>query len=126
MAKCEERAGFLFSHACDERVADSCSGCSKSICQLHSHLEGGTLICSSCVKKSYRKERRHSQRQGGSYRSRHRHSPFFYHDHYHGYGYYHVGHWGSHHLDRNDFTEADAESLTGDASEGFEDDVGGS
>jgi len=126
MATCEERAGFLFSHACKERVAVDCKACKKSICEAHSHLQEGGIICSSCAKKTERKERRQSERSGRSYQSSYRRSPYFYHDHYHGYGYYGAGYWGAHHIDRNDFTEADAESLTGDATEGFEDDVGGS
>jgi hypothetical protein len=134
MATCEERAGFLFSHACNERVADQCKNCSKGICQTHTHLQAGTVVCSSCAKKLDRKEQKQSasnekgasERSDRRYRSHHRRSPYFYHNHYYGYGYYGAGYWGSHHMDRNDFTEADAESLTGDANEGFEGDVGGS
>lgn len=128
MAACKERAGFLFSHRCDEPAVERCSQCQASVCQAHTHLLAGSMICSSCAKKSDRKERRAHRGDHDDYHSRYRGSPYFYGSSYYGYGYgyYGAGHWGSRHMDRHDFTEADAGSLTGDAGEGFEDDVGGS
>jgi hypothetical protein len=47
---------------------------------------------------------------------------YFYGGYYYGYGYY-GGHHSSIHNDPNDFTEADAESLTNEADEDFENDM---
>lgn len=135
MAKCEERAGFLFSHQCHEPVSERCTTCSKGICQAHAHPEAGGLICSSCAKGTSRREQRANRRRSGgrhhhddSYHhdSFHHHSPYLYGGAYYGYGHYGHGYWGSHHMHRNDFTEADGQNLSGGATEGFEDDVGGS
>jgi len=129
MATCSERAGFLFSHACRDAATETCSRCSKGICEAHTHPQAGTLICSSCAKGDTRREQR-TMRRGDRVRhdrSHHYHkSPYLYGGAYYGYGHYGYGYWGSHHMHRDDFTEADAQSLSGDASEGFEDDIGGS
>ena len=132
MAKCEERSGFLFSHQCHEPVSERCTKCSKDICQAHAHPEAGGLICSSCAKGTSRREQRANRRSGRGHDRHHRDryyndSPFLYGGAYYGgYGYYGHGYWGSRHMHRNDFTEADGENLSGGATEGFEDDVGGS
>ena len=133
MAKCEERSGFLFAHDCHEPVVESCATCNKAICQVHSHPQSGGLVCSTCAKGAARQkpssQAAKSSRRDRTTRDRHYHdSPFLYGSAYYGYGYGHYGHgyWGSRHMNRDDFTEADGESLSGGAGEGFEDDVGGS
>ena len=129
MATCQERSGFLFSHACRENASETCARCSKVICEAHAHPEAGALICSTCAKGDARREQRSNHRRsGGKYRHHdyYHDSPYLYGGGYYGYGHYGYGYWGSSHMHRDDFTEADAQSLGGDASEGFEDDIGGS
>lgn len=138
MARCEERSGFLFAHDCEEPVAERCSTCNKSVCQSHAHPAAGGLQCTSCAKAAGSKasvaQPPRGQAQGnraGRRRDRHdddfwHSSPYLYGGAYYGYGHYGHGYWGSRHMHRDDFTEADGQSLSGGAGEGFEDDIGGS
>ena len=129
MSNCEERAGFLFSHACQELSTDQCGDCQKAICQTHSHSAQGRLICTTCAKQENKRSSRLETDQPRSARGSstpYWNSPFFYDGYYHGYGRYHSGYWGSGHLGRDDFTEADAHSLSDGGGEGFEQDLGGS
>ena len=142
MARCQERAGFLFAHDCDEPVSERCGTCNKAVCKAHAHPGAGGLLCSSCAKvaarraphdpgqigqaqqrQANREDRRTPRREHQAY---HDDSPYLYGGAYYGYGHYGHGYWGSDHMNRSDFTEADGSSLSGGSGEGFEDDVGGS
>ena len=115
---CNEKAGFLFSHACDRIPEGRCGRCSKPICSKHTRDTSDGAVCTSCGKKKRR------SRSADYYDD-----PYYYgHHYYHGYGYYRSG-WGSSHYaeahgyDPQDFTEADAESLGHSGDEGFESDM---
>ncbi|MFH1747791.1 MAG: hypothetical protein ABIG44_12215 [Planctomycetota bacterium] len=121
---CQERTGFLFSHNCDCLAAYSCASCGKEICDRHMHeTESGTM-CTTCAKATRRASREPID------------DPYFYSgSYYRGYGRYQPGFWGYHHYhhhhvsdwhDRDDFTEADAESVQAEGDEGFEQDMGAS
>ncbi len=142
MVQCQERSGFLFAHECTDTASDQCARCKKSVCQVHAHSTSAELMCTTCAKGDVKKERREerlAESSHGDSSSRRRRdrddydgfghygSPFFYGTyHYSGWGTYRGGYWGHQHMHRHDFTEADTESLSGGAGEGFEDDIGGS
>lgn len=47
---CEERAGFLFAHACDQMSVWSCSRCTKPICAAHTRTTGQGQACIACAR----------------------------------------------------------------------------
>ncbi len=120
---CNETSGFLFSHECFRPLAGDCGSCRKPVCEDHSHEVEGTLLCTACAKKD-RKRRGRDESTGRYGRSRYYndYDPYFYGGYYYGYGYY-GGYHSSRHSDPNDFTEADAESLSAEADEDFENDM---
>ena len=124
---CNEKSGFLFSHECFLASAANCSRCQKPVCQDHSHEivdHPGDFLCTSCTKKDL--QRHPGKSRGASRSSRPDHDdydePYFYGGYYYGSVYY-DNHYGSRSADPNDFTEADAESLTSEMDEGFESDM---
>ena len=121
---CAERAGFLFSHDCPRIAAKQCSACGKAICQDHTVVDAQSLVCTTCAKKSRREDDTENQEDQVHEQ---RHSPFFYHSYYSGWGSYGRGQWGhSHYHDPHDFTEADGESLMAASEEDFAHDMSGS
>ena len=122
---CNEKSGFLFSHACFHPPAGNCQLCQKPICADHSHETEGTTVCTACAKKGRRRAGGQGRRYG---RTSHYHDgdPYFYGGYYYGFGYYDDFHGSSYDYiehDPSDFTEADAESLAADVDEGFESDM---
>ena len=120
--KCNEKSGFLFSHKCYLMPTQRCSRCQKPICNQHSHDasgRGNEIYCTTCAKRS------EADSHTGHHQTR-SDDPYFYGGYHYGSG-YHDGAW-LHATDPNDFTEADAESLTGqeaasDFEESFENDM---
>lgn len=47
---CEERAGFLFAHACDQMSVWGCSRCTKPICALHTRTTAQGQACIACAR----------------------------------------------------------------------------
>ena len=113
---CNEKSGFLFSHECFHPPDGQCGKCQKPVCEEHSHSDGGIVICTTCVRKS---------RQRDGTQTHDDHHPYFYGGYYAGYGYY-GGSQFADRVDPIDFTEADSESLAGEADEGFENDMSAS
>lgn len=144
--RCAERAGFLFRHACPYDAISSCDACGKAICQEHvqqvdpaelknrAKLDDGVRatgraeICIACAKQLGQNDR------SSVHQNRDDYDPFWYsHSYYPGYYLYGPGHWGSafgsHDAaahDRNDFSEADGNSLRADGDDAFEHDAAGS
>ena len=148
---CEERAGFLFKHACDRLPAHVCGKCNKSVCNEHSKLnDQNQLICVTCTKQQSKLVRQQGQ---PGYYDRYDDDPYFYGDRrYRGYGNYSGGYWGgymigsmgsSHHHtsyssgghtsgesdesslhDPDDFTEADGGATETEGDADFEQDMG--
>jgi hypothetical protein len=123
---CQERAGFLFKHACHETALHTCERCGKAICNLHvAGGHNGEQWCITCDKTGGRssEETVDSRSEGHG-----RQAPFYYGSMwYGGYGHYHSGwghhHYHDHHHDSNDFTEGDQEALGEPGDEGFEQDL---
>jgi hypothetical protein len=113
---CNEKSGFLFNHACDRTPARECHNCERPICMDHSHGSKQGVVCTTCAKKSQRKQKRSSRQ------SHYRDDPYFYGGYYYGGG-YDRGYHGSSRHDYNDFTEADSESLQDEGDDGFENDM---
>jgi hypothetical protein len=76
-------------------------------------------VCTTCAKKSQQGAKQSSRQSRQGY---YRDDPYFYGGYYYGHGYQH-GYHGSSRNDHNDFTEADAENLTDEGDEGFENDM---
>jgi hypothetical protein len=47
---CEERAGFLFAHACDQMSVWGCSRCTKPICAAHTRQTTQGQACIGCAR----------------------------------------------------------------------------
>lgn len=123
---CNEKSGFLFSHECYLAPAGSCTQCQKPVCRDHSHElvdRAGEVLCTSCAKKDRKRHRRGGTGKGTSRLDQHDYDePYFYGGYYYGTVYY-ESHHGASSADPNDFTEADAESLSSEMDEGFETDM---
>ena len=121
---CNEKSGFLFSHACDRLPVQNCSRCQKPICQEHAHVQdAGAMICTSCARRldARNEQRGYQGRRGHRYYDGYYGDPYFYGRPY-GYG------WGMHrhrhhHHDPHDFTEADGESFNSHDDVDFESDL---
>ena len=50
--RCQEKAGFLFSHACSRAQEASCDDCGKQTCEKHSRTEDDHTRCITCAKKT--------------------------------------------------------------------------
>jgi hypothetical protein len=123
LGKCKEKSGFLFSHACKRDAISNCAKCGKAICEEHTHEFENQLLCTSCVNRNLKRRESREDRV-------HYHDPYFYwYGRYHGYGYYGPGSWGyrhhvHHYHDRDDFTEADGQSLNEEGYAGWEQEMG--
>jgi hypothetical protein len=119
---CNEKSGFLFSHECYHAPSETCTGCQKPIYQEHSHADGSSYLCTSCVKK----QKSRGNRTGRSQHSRHDdyNDPYFYSGYYFGYGNHSGFHQRNH--DPFDFTEADGQGLASDTGDAFESDMSAS
>ena len=118
---CNEKAGFLFEHACTDTATGACQKCRKAVCQRHTHPTPHGYMCTSCAKKEVKKQRFQRQRWPGW-----DDNPFLYDTYYYnGYGFYGRGYWGNDYLG-DDFTEADGESLRQEGDGDWEYDMGGS
>ena len=138
---CNEKSGFLFSHECFHPPDGQCGKCQKPVCEEHSHSDGGIVICTTCVRKSRQRDGTQTHDDHHSHYESHweppdpdqrdgtqthdDHHPYFYGGYYAGYGYY-GGSQFADRVDPIDFTEADSESLAGEADEGFENDMSAS
>ncbi|MFK7820724.1 MAG: hypothetical protein AB8G99_18545 [Planctomycetaceae bacterium] len=114
--ECNEKAGFLFPHACGRASTRECGQCAKPICEQHlARGVGDGTLCTSCGKVA--KEANPPQQKQGEYYDP---DPYFYADEY-----YEDYYWG-----RNDFTENDEAVLNDSRSpndlSGFENDMGAS
>ena len=82
--QCEERAGFLFAHACDRAATQQCSHCNKRICV--EHLRPGTL-CVTCERAGHGPKG--APKLTGSEADRYSDDPYYYssamYPHYHYY-----------------------------------------
>ena len=130
MADCQETAGFLFKHACENLGSHYCATCQKFVCDEHCKQHKGEPMCVTCVKKALGRTHRlrsDSGRDDRGYLVWYTGDPYFYSEScYLGYGQYGHGYWGREHHDRDDFTEADSESFQAEGDEGFEQDMGAS
>ena len=121
---CNEKAGFLFSHACDRQPAANCGTCDKPICKKHTtrRRDGVTLLCTTCTKEAGAED----TGRGSSYYDD---DPYYYGSHYYGDHYYddrydrRSSYSESRRNDPRDFTEADSESLVAEADGDFENDM---
>lgn len=55
--KCKETSGILFSHACDQLGAMSCTTCNKPICERHMRHVADKPTCISCARKNLQDDR---------------------------------------------------------------------
>lgn len=119
--QCNEKAGFLFDHACSQAAVVECGRCSKPICNNHFREDGNEIVCITCARdelQSLGREQKTRKRGYGRHGHWHHDDPYFYGGyHYGGWGYYGDGYWGHSHYhgatagDAADFTEADSEAL---------------
>lgn len=115
--RCNDRAGFLFSHQCPYPPVNECRQCGRPICDDHTRYnEASEPVCVTCSKSAVTGKPQR-QRPGDS-RTDYYDDPYFYgHTHYTGYGYYGPGYWGhrSYHSassgDHRNFTAGDSEVL---------------
>ena len=140
---CQERAGFLFRHACDTPAASRCDLCGKRICTAHTQrverhrlgadaalprLQGqqGPLdVCTGCAQR-----RRLEPARNSSYWDD---DPYWY-SRWHQPGYDRYGvpdsiastHSPHSSHDPQDFTDADSGSVRGEGDAGREHDISGS
>lgn len=63
---CEERAGFLFAHACDQMSVWGCSRCSKPICAAHTRSTSQGQACIACARAIESEEGEKGQDQQGA------------------------------------------------------------
>lgn len=127
---CNEKAGFLFKHACLRPPVTHCENCSKPICSDHMRQHDSRSLCIKCAQKEAGSE---GYLDRSRYQQTYHNDPYFYGGyHYNGYGMYDSDHgWGSetyrsrtqHRHDEHDFTEADSESLTNQAAGEVDDDI---
>jgi hypothetical protein len=103
--RCEETAGFLFTHPCDRPPAHACQSCRKTICVEHTRLVDARRLCVACARTAAAIDDR---------------DPYFYGHSYYGSPWHHGG---TSTRDPDDFTDGDSASLqhSGDAT--FEDDL---
>ncbi len=112
---CNEKAGFLFPHACGRMSTRECSQCAKPICEQHlARGVGDGTLCTTCGKVA----RESAPPRRGEYDGYE--DPYFYSD-----DYYEDYYWG-----RKDFTDSDQTVLNDSRGpndlSGFENDMGAS
>ena len=116
---CNEKSGFLFSHACDRPASVSCGHCDKPVCGDHLHSVEGQSVCTSCAKRQKSQAGNRTNRHYDRYDD----DPYFYGGYYYGSGFHSFGYRSASQHDPHDFTEADSESLLSDHEDGFENDM---
>ncbi|WP_223641055.1 hypothetical protein [Corallococcus sp. EGB] len=123
--QCLETSGFLFSHPCERGATTQCMRCQKPICVLHMRtLDGEETVCVTCARAADNGD----ENRDASSSEYDEDDPSYY---YEDYGYYGRDAWrgsgsSSSGTDRNDFTEADGESVRREDDASFEEDLGGS
>jgi hypothetical protein len=60
---CEERAGFLFAHACDQMSVWGCARCTKPICAAHTRTTAQGPACIACARAIESEQRAQAQEQ---------------------------------------------------------------
>lgn len=124
--QCQDKAGFLFSHACDRPAQWQCSQCRNAICEQHAQRVNNETLCTACTKRGREAAKARGEAVGRN------DDPYLYASYYYaGYGYYGQGSWGwddyeTYGGDANDFTEADGASLRDSDDEAWEQDMGAS
>ena len=118
---CREKAGFLFSHTCNNIAVGECSLCGKQVCEDHWPTIESVRLCTTCARKAVDDDARRATTKYDDY------NPYFYsYRTYRGWGYYGAGCWGIDYVgtpgagDSTDFTEADGESVRVEEETGFE------
>ena len=128
---CNEKSGFLFNHECFQEPVAKCDLCQKPVCAEHFHMFGSSdRMCTSCARKRDRGPRgkkgnsatSRTQKTRGDHRDEPFDEPYFYGGYYFGTSYYDSYDRGVR-SDPNDFTEADATSLSAEMDEDFENDM---
>ncbi|MFB1483393.1 hypothetical protein [Corallococcus sp. RDP092CA] len=124
--QCLETSGFLFSHPCERGASTQCMRCQKPICALHARaLDGEEVVCVTCARAADNGD----ENRDASGSEDDEDDPSYY---YEDYGYYGRDAWrgsgpaSSSGPDRDDFTEADGESVRREDDASFEEDLGGS
>ena len=125
--RCNDRAGFLFSHDCPYPPVNECQQCGRPICDEHTRYnEASDPICVSCSKVA----KSNPQSKDPNDRRDYDNDPYFYSDtHYRGYGNYTHGYWGHSSYrsasggDSRDFTAGDSEGLSDGDVATFEKDM---
>jgi len=147
--ECNEQAGFLFSHDCQEVATHKCDKCSKPICMNHAHQSEQGTKCTTCAKTELQPPAGAPPQPGakppvagqapaamqqpamgyGGVAPSYYYSPYFYGSYYYpGYGYYGPGYWGNsvysdysgRHHSHHDFTSGDANGLGNEGDGDFE------
>ncbi|RKH45482.1 hypothetical protein D7X96_13910 [Corallococcus interemptor] len=124
--QCQETSGFLFSHPCERGSTTQCMRCQRAICLLHMRtLDGAETVCVTCARAADNGDENRDPSDTSD-----EDDPSYY---YEDYGYYGRDAWrgsgassSSSGNDRNDFTEADGESVRREDDASFEEDLGGS
>ncbi|MFI5378311.1 MAG: hypothetical protein ACHRHE_03310 [Tepidisphaerales bacterium] len=124
---CEEKTGFLFSHACQQMAYHRCDVCGKAVCEKHVQwadtaeltamnmlnpnqprpVTDNASVCTTCAKRLGR------NRSSSVHRYRTQDDLFWYSDlYYPGYGFYGPGYWGHAYI-------SDVSSFGGDSGGGL-------
>jgi len=92
--RCNDRAGFLFSHDCPYPPVNECRQCQRPVCDSHTRYnEASEPVCVTCSKSVV--SAKPTQRRPGDARPYYDSDPYFYgYTHYYGYGHYGRGYWG--------------------------------
>ena len=122
--RCNDRAGFLFSHDCPYPPVNECQQCGRPICDEHTRYNANSEpTCVSGMKTAATSDDSIDHRNQDN-------DPYFYGDtHYRGYGNYSHGYWGhssyrsASHGDSRDFTAGDSEGLSDADDATFEKDM---
>lgn len=134
---CNEKSGFLFSHACERLATSVCAKCEKPVCGQHcSTLQSdSTVLCVVCRKKRRAEENARSTDYSSGRRHRDDYyydDPYYYGDHYYGSSTYGSSgrstrrddsYSAARRNDPADFTEADSENLVTESDGDFENDM---
>lgn len=117
--QCNETAGFLFSHPCDEPSAHVCGECQKPVCAKHVADTNGTLRCTTCAKRWWKTSGTTNSSAHAGY------------DPYYGGPYFYSWHIYGSSASGHHFQDSDEGSLRGrepnrEDLDGFENDMGAS
>lgn len=115
LGQCQETAGFLFSHHCEDPAVATCEECGKAVCSDHAATTytdstHETVLCTTCAKKRQRSDTDSVRYENDPY-------------------YYSIYYYDDYYYDEHDFNESDEAVLTGghelneSESAEFEDDM---